>query len=179
MLLMGDEVGRSQGGNNNTWCQDNPLGWMDWNHKNWDHDLKEFVLKLISLRKHLPEFFSPDIICDYQKDNTKVKNSDYWVQWHGIKVNKPDWGDWSHTLGFSINKKNDGSAIWLGFNAYKESMLFDLPTPISPWKKYIDTSILKTKNVSKKPLANQSNVRIESNSLVLMVSSEYSKKIKL
>ena len=179
MLLMGDEVGRSQGGNNNTWCQDNPLGWMDWDHKNWDHDLKEFVLKLISLRKQLPEFFSPDSIYDCQKDNTKVKTSDFWIQWHGIKVNKPDWGDWSHTLGFSINKNNEGSAIWLGFNAYKESMLFELPTPISPWKKYIDTSILKNKNVSKKPLANQSNIRIESNSLVLMVANEYSKKIKL
>ncbi len=179
MLLMGDEVGRSQGGNNNTWCQDNPLGWMDWDPKNLDHDLKEFVLKLISLRKQLPEFFSPDSIYDCQKDHTKVKTSPFWIQWHGIKVNKPDWSDWSHTLGFSINKNNEGSAIWLGFNAYKESMLFDLPTPISPWKKYLDTSILKTKNVSKRPLSNQSNVRIESNSLVLMVASEYSKKINL
>ena len=179
MILMGDEVGRSQGGNNNTWCQDNQLGWMDWNHDNWDHELKEFVIKLISIRKQLPEFFSPDNIYECKKDNTKVKTSTFWIQWHGIKVNKPDWSDWSHTLGFSINKNNEGAAIWIGFNAYKESMLFDLPTPISPWKKYIDTSILKTKNVSKKPLANQSNVRIESNSLVLMVSSEYSKKIKL
>ena len=98
---------------------------------------------------------------------------------HGIKVNKPDWGDWSHTLGYSINVKDKGAAIWIGFNAYKESMLFDLPTPISPWKKYIDTSFLKNKNVSKKPLANQSNIRIESNSLVLMVANDYSKKIKL
>ena len=88
MLLMGDEVGRSQGGNNNTWCQDNQLGWMDWNQKNWDHDLKEFVLKLISLRKQLPEFFSPDSIYDCQKDNTKVNASHFWIQWHGIKVNK-------------------------------------------------------------------------------------------
>ncbi len=179
MLLMGDEVGRSQGGNNNTWCQDNPLGWMDWNHENLDNDLKEFVIKLISLRKQLPEFFSPDNIYDCKQDNTKSKKSDFWLQWHGIKVNKPDWGDWSHTLGFSINKNNEGSAIWLGLNAYKESMLFDLPTPISPWKKYIDTSCLKNKNVSKKPLTNQINIRIESNSLVLVVSSDYSKKIKL
>ena len=179
MLLMGDEVGRSQGGNNNTWCQDNSLGWMDWNQKNWDHDLNEFVLKLISLRKQLPEFFSPDIIFEDKKDITKAKTSHFWIQWHGIKVNKPDWSDWSHTLGLSINKNDEGSAIWIGLNAYKESMLFDLPTPISPWKKYIDTSILKIKSVSKKPLANQSNVLIESNSLVLMVASEYSKKIKL
>jgi len=179
MLLMGDEVGRSQGGNNNTWCQDNPLGWMTWNHKNCDQDLKEFVIKLILLRKQLPEFFSPDFVYDSFKENIKAKTSDFWIQWHGIKVNKPDWSDWSHTLGFSINKKDEGSAMWLGLNAYKETMLFELPTPISPWKKYIDTSLLKNKNVSRKPLANQSNVRIESNSLVLMVSSDYSRKIKL
>ncbi len=179
MLLMGDEIGRSQGGNNNTWCQDNTLGWMDWDHENWDHDLKEFVIKLIALRKQLPEFFSPDSIFDCERDNTNAKKSGFWIQWHGIKVNKPDWSDWSHTLGFSINKNNEGSAIWLGFNAYKDSMLFELPTPISPWKKYIDTSFLKNKNVSKKPLANQSNIRIESNSLVLMVANDYSKKIKL
>ena len=179
MLLMGDEVGRSQGGNNNTWCQDNPLGWMTWNHRNCDQDLKEFVTKLIFLRKQLPEFFSPDFVYDSFKENIKAKTSDFWIQWHGIKVNKPDWSDWSHTLGFSINKKDEGSAMWLGLNAYKETMLFELPTPISPWKKYIDTSLLKNKNVSGKPLANQSNVRIESNSLVLMVSSDYSRKIKL
>ncbi len=179
MLLMGDEVGRSQGGNNNTWCQDNPLGWMTWDHKNCDQDLKEFVVKLISIRKQLPEFFSPDFVYDSHTENPKNKASDFWIQWHGIKVNKPDWGDWSHTLGYSINKNNEGSAIWLGFNAYKETMLFELPKPISPWKKYIDTSFIKNKNISKKPLANQSNIRIESNSLVLLVANDYSKKIKL
>ncbi len=179
MLLMGDEVGRSQGGNNNTWCQDNSLGWMTWDHKNCDQDLKEFVRKLISLRKQLPEFFSPDCIYDTHKDSNKIKSSDFWIQWHGIKVNKPDWGDWSHTLGYSINKKDEGSAIWLGLNAYKETMLFELPKPISPWRKYIDTSFLKNKNVSKKTLANQSNIPVASNSLVLLVANNYSHKIKL
>ncbi len=179
MLLMGDEVGRSQGGNNNTWCQNNPLGWMTWNKKNCDQDLKEFVIKLISLRKQLPEFFSPDYIFDSHKGSSEVKTSGFWIQWHGIKVNKPDWSDWSHTLGYSINKKDEGSAIWLGFNAYKEAMLFELPKPISQWKKYIDTSFLKNNNISKKPLSNQANIRIERNSLVLLVANEYTKKIKL
>ena len=179
MLLMGDEVGRSQGGNNNTWCQDNPLGWMTWDEKNCDQDLKEFLLKLILLRKQLPEFFSPDFVYESYKDSSKVKTSDFWIQWHGIKVNKPDWGDWSHTLGYSINIKDEGSAIWLGFNAYKEAMIFELPKPTSPWKKYIDTSFIKNKNMPKKPIANQSNIRIESKSIVLMVANEYSKKIKL
>ena len=176
MLLMGDEVGRSQGGNNNTWCQNNELGWMIWDHKNCDQDLKEFVIKLISLRKKLPEFFSPECVFESDKNSSKYKTSDFWIQWHGIKVNKPDWGDWSHTLGYSINKKDEGAAIWVGFNAYKEAMVFELPKPISPWKKYIDSSCLKNKNISKKPLFNQSNIRVESNSIILMIANEYSKK---
>ncbi len=179
MLLMGDELGRSQGGNNNTWCQNNPLGWMTWNPTNWDQDLKEFVMKLISLRKQLPEFFSPDVVFDSFQDHTKVKSSKFWIQWHGVELNKPDWSEWSHTLGYSINKKDEGAAIWLGLNAYKEAMVFELPKPISPWKKCIDTSFLKNKNITKKPLANQTSIRIESYSLVLMVANEYSKKIKL
>ena len=179
MILMGDEVGRSQGGNNNTWCQNNKLGWMIWDDKNCDKELKEFVIKLIFLRKQLPEFFSPEYIFDSQKDSSKIKKSDFWIQWHGIKVNKPDWSDWSHTLGYSINKKDEGAVIWVGLNAYKEAMIFELPKPISPWKKYIDTSCLKNKNTSKKPLVNQSTLRIQSNSLVLIVANEYSKQIKI
>ncbi len=179
MLLMGDEIGRSQGGNNNTWCQDNSLGWMIWDPKNCDQDLKEFVKKLISLRKQLPEFFSPKCIYDSPKDNTEVKSTDFWIQWHGVKINKPDWGDWSHTLAYSINKKDEGSAMWIGFNAYKEAMLFELPCPISPWKKFIDTTLLTNKAISKRPLANQANIRIESRSLVLMIANSYSQKVNL
>ena len=179
MILMGDEVGRSQGGNNNAWCQNNPLGWMVWDQEICDEDLHIFVKKLIIIRKQLPEFFSPGFINKSYKENCKFTNSDFWLQWHGIEVNKPDWGDWSHTLGYSINKKNEGSAVWLGFNAYKEAMPFELPKPTSPWKKYIDTSSLKNKNISRKPIANQSNIHIESKSFVLMIANEYAKRIKL
>ena len=179
MILMGDEIGRSQGGNNNTWCQDNPLGWMSWDPINCDKELKEFVRKIIALRKQLPEFFSPNFIYNSYTENTKAKNCDLWIQWHGVEVNKPDWSDWSHTLGYSINKKDEGSAIWFGFNAYKESMVFELPSPVSPWKKCVDTALHKNKNISKKPLANQVNIVIESRSLVLLIASEYSNRVKL
>jgi glycogen operon protein len=46
MLLMGDEVGRSQGGNNNTWCQDSPLSWMIWGDDHCDHELQTYVQAL-------------------------------------------------------------------------------------------------------------------------------------
>ena len=60
MLLMGDEIGRSQGGNNNTWCQNTPLGWMIWKEDNCDNELRLFVKQLIKIRKNLLHIFSPE-----------------------------------------------------------------------------------------------------------------------
>ncbi len=179
MLLMGDEIGRSQGGNNNAWCQNNQIGWMNWCTDNCDQDLKEFIRKLINIRKQLPEFFSPKFIYDSSCSETKLQKNDFWIQWHGVKLNKPDWSSWSHTLGYSINKKDEGSAIWIGCNAYEESMTFELPSPTSSWKKFIDTSSIKTKRISTKTLPNQCTIQLESHSLVLLVANEYSKKVRL
>ncbi|MFZ9463473.1 MAG: glycogen debranching protein, partial [Vulcanococcus sp.] len=61
MLLMGDEVRRSQGGNNNAWCQDNPLGWMHWRPDGDDLALQQFVRRLIGLRHHLAGLLNPEI----------------------------------------------------------------------------------------------------------------------
>jgi hypothetical protein len=60
MLLMGDEVRRSQGGNNNTWCQNNPLGWMHWNPDADDRALMVFLKRLISLRQTLAPLLNPE-----------------------------------------------------------------------------------------------------------------------
>tara|TARA_Y100001968_G_scaffold139535_1_gene127681 strand:+ start:421 stop:2478 length:2058 start_codon:yes stop_codon:yes gene_type:complete len=179
MLLMGDEVGRSQGGNNNTWCQDSPLGWMIWDQNNCDIDLKIFVKKLINIRKSLPEFFSPKFFLDEDLKEIASNQENLWIQWHGIKLNKPDWGSWSHTISYSINKGEKGSALWIGLNAYSKSMMFELPKPISPWKKILNTSSLTNNKIPNKACSNQINVQIESRSLVIMLANEYSKKLNL
>ena len=59
MLLMGDEVGRSQGGNNNTWCQDSPLSWMIWGDDHCDHELQTYVSRLLVVRQQLAVLFNP------------------------------------------------------------------------------------------------------------------------
>ena len=53
MILMGDEIGRSQGGNNNSWCQNNLLGWMNWEHRQQDLELLEYFKYVIKIRKKL------------------------------------------------------------------------------------------------------------------------------
>tara|TARA_Y100001968_G_scaffold267191_1_gene257036 strand:+ start:3184 stop:5259 length:2076 start_codon:yes stop_codon:yes gene_type:complete len=179
MILMGDEVGRSQGGNNNTWCQNNALGWMIWESEKCDLDLKKFLQRLIIIRKTFPEFFSPSIPFDnkYSSNENNLTNK-LWLEWHGIHLGKPDWGSWSHTIAYSINSGNQGSALWLGLNAYNQEMYFELPSPISPWRKILDTKLTSSNQLGSKAIENPKEVLIESRSLVLMIADEFAKKIK-
>ncbi|WP_269623340.1 glycogen debranching protein [Prochlorococcus marinus] len=173
MILMGDEVGRSQGGNNNAWCQDTPLGWMIWHPDDCDFDLKFFVNRLIYIRKNLLQFFSPE----YTPITKKPEDPNgFWVQWHGVKTNSPDWSSWSHTISYSINKGNIGPVLWLGLNAYDQAMNFELPTPSSPWIKLIDTAFTHD-DMQPKQIQNQKGIKIESRSLVLIAASEHCKQV--
>ncbi len=179
MILMGDEVGRSQGGNNNAWCQDSPLGWMIWHPENCDEHLQTFVKKLLMVREKLPEFFSAERLIKEKPSHNATVQEGLWIQWNGIKLNKPDWSSWSHTISYSIHDGAQGAVLWLGLNAYSESMSFELPKPISPWKQIINTSCIDTK---KSPIAlalpNQESIEMQSRSLVLLLASKYANKIK-
>ena len=160
MILMGDEVGRSQGGNNNTWCQNNLLGWMSWDEDNQDQELREYVKSLITLRKSFSKFLNPNSNedCSYTKYN-----------WHGTDLNKPDWGSWSHTLAFSINSINNHPLIWVGLNAYSKNIKFSIPKSRSKWKKIIDTS---EDNSFNNKLIKNKFIEITNRSSVLIVANE-------
>ncbi len=176
MILMGDEVSRSQGGNNNSWCQNNPLGWMVWEDNDIDKDLKEFVKKLIRIRTQLSDFFSPKANHQPQKRSVISKNN-IWIQWHGVKVNTPDWGSWSHTISYSIHNSKEGAVIWIGMNAYNQTMLFELPESHSPWLKVLDTTFMNANELKTRQLKNQSEIEVESQSLVLLTTKHYANKI--
>ena len=66
MLLMGDEIGRSQGGSNNSWCQNNILGWMNWDHSQQDLELLKFFKYVIDIRKKLIKIFNPSFLPNNQ-----------------------------------------------------------------------------------------------------------------
>ncbi len=172
MLLMGDEVGRSQGGNNNSWCQDTSLGWMIWDINNCDNELRSFLKKIIQIRKDLSDLFSPETT-RFNESSLPYTSQELWIQWHGIKVNSPDWSSWSHTISYSINQGKKGSVIWLGLNGYNQSMEFELPKSTSSWMKIIDTSLIKEKEISPTQISNQDEIKIESRSLVLIVSKDF------
>ena len=78
-----------------------------------------------------------------------------WIQWHGVQNNSPDWSSWSHTISYSINEGNKGAAIWLGLNAYDQSMKFQLPQSTSTWMKVIDTTRISPKDLEPKQMTEQ------------------------
>ena len=173
MLLMGDEVGRSQGGNNNTWCQDTPLSWMIWSDESCDTDLLTYVKRLLAVRRQLGDLFNPEIAHSEKSKRLSRNPEGLWRQWHGVELGKPDWASWSHCLALSVHKGNDGAVLWAGFNAYFKAMHFDLPDAASPWHRLIDTALPPGQDLPEHPDHwTPTGVPLEARSLVVMVAEE-------
>ncbi len=164
MILMGDEIGRSQGGNNNSWCQNNLLGWMNWEHGQQDLELLEYFKYVIKIRKKLINIFNPSF-----SPNNQTNENIPTYHWHGTKLDSPDWSSWSHTVAFSINKGNNNPLIWVGLNAYSKSIDFPLPKCKYNWLKVIDTSISE---IFEPLTTNEKSVSIKSRSSLLIISEE-------
>ncbi len=134
MLLMGDEVRRSQGGNNNAYCQDNETSWLDWTLLEQHAEVHRFVTRLIDYRRRLPDRTDPQLSLTEVIMRSRVR-------WHGVKVDRPDWGHESRTVAFTI----ETTRRWhhLIFNAYWKPIDFELPhvpPNFETWKRIIDTA---------------------------------------
>ena len=172
MLLMGDEVRRSQGGNNNAWCQDNPLGWMHWQPDPGDQELRLFVRRLIHLRHHLADLLNPDIPHAEAGKALRFDQPGHLVrQWDGVKLGQPDWANWSHTLAWSLNDRERGPLIWCGMNAYYQDLSFEIPTCESGWNRVIDTHQAPGDDCPEQPqVVGGDTIPMGSRSLVLLVA---------
>jgi isoamylase len=143
MLQMGDEIRRTQGGNNNAYCQDNEESWLDWSLLDKHHDLHQFVRKLIAQRLRLlsagdKESFGLSL-------NELLRRAE--IDWHGVRLGKPDWSDSSHSIALTVRPRQRQIPLWLHvmFNAYWGALDFELPlAPASAsagWQRWIDTSL--------------------------------------
>ena len=136
MLLMGDEVRRSQAGNNNAYCLDDETVWFDWSAVARHAEIHRFVRQLIAFRKArmLPlerfEMTLNELIAQHR------------IEWHGVALGEPDWSDASHSLAATFHFDADRVALHLMINAYWEPLTFAIP-PVdekhSPWRRCVDT----------------------------------------
>jgi isoamylase len=134
MLLMGDEVRRTQGGNNNAYCHDDESVWFDWNLLETHADVHRFVKALIALRVN--RALSSERFGMTLTDLLRQPH-----EWHGVRLNEPDWGHDSHSLALTVHMPN-GVLLHLVANAYWGPLAFELPPPGdgSSWHRIIDTS---------------------------------------
>jgi len=180
MLLMGDEVRRSQGGNNNTWCQNNPLGWMHWRHDEADRALRLFVRRLISLRQQLAGLLNPEVPLAEAPSRRSGEVSPLWREWHGVELQKPDWAAWSHSLAWSLHDGPHGPLLWCGMNAFFKAMHFELPPTPGGWRRLIDTALPPGQDFPAEPETwSPPGVPLESRSLILMVSAPLAQTLTL
>jgi glycogen operon protein len=100
MLLGGDELGRSQGGNNNAFCQDNELSWYDWDAQ--DDELREFARRLIQLRREHPVFRRVRFLKGVQVMGSGAPDV-WWFRADGRKMTRRDWQDGDPLLGMFLN----------------------------------------------------------------------------
>ena len=101
MLLGGDEFGRTQGGSNNAWCQDNEISWFDW--ESADTELIEFVKRLIRLRQEHPVFRREAFLTGREVRGSGLPDV-WWFRPDGRRMTQKDWQrEDAHTLGVFLN----------------------------------------------------------------------------
>jgi len=136
MIGMGDEVRRTQQGNNNAYCQDDETSWFDWTLVSKHADVLRFATMLIAQR------LLRDVQAEYQHESLNQLLRESKRAWHGTKLYQPDWNNWSHSLALSAELKKEKEIFYLILNAYWEPLEFELP-PLEGgvWRRWIDTAL--------------------------------------
>jgi glycogen operon protein len=137
MLLMGDEVRRTQGGNNNAYCHDDESTWFDWSLLDRHADLHRFV-RLLLARRTLRDVTHEERRLSLSELLAAAKKA-----WHGVRAYQPDWGPDSRSIAFGAELREENHSIHIILNAYHEPLLFELPPAPSggPWLRWIDTAL--------------------------------------
>lgn len=144
MILAGDEMGRTQQGNNNTYCQDNELNWLQWNLDETQRELLEFVRFLLDFRRRHPVFRRTRFFSD--DDPQRVE----WFDPSGRELTPEDWQEASrHSLALIVSTEENlasesesANAFMLILNAGEDSLEYQLPEhrQHEPWRCLLDTT---------------------------------------
>jgi isoamylase len=168
LLMMGDEVRRTQLGNNNAYCQNNGVSWFDWSLGQRHANLHRFVQFLIQLRLR----FAANPRGNFLSLAEFIERAK--IQWHGVHLWAPDLSVDSHSLAATAYLENEGG-FHLMVNAYWESLCFSLPAVpdgCGPWRRLIDTfqdapsDFLKQEGETQHP----TTYTVQSRSILLMTT---------
>jgi len=170
MLLAGDEIRRSQQGNNNAYCQDNEISWLDWNLLKQHQQIFRFFKHMIAFRKNHPNlhrgrFFTGNPDEQGHKD----------IDWHGCKLYSPGWNDpGSRVLAFTIWGLAQDADIHVMLNMEWTDLDFEIP-PLTgkQWFKTIDTNLPSPMDIvepGQESAVPGNTCRVAKHSVVVLVS---------
>jgi isoamylase len=182
MLLGGDEIGRTQRGNNNAYCQDNEISWYDWEHA--DHDLLQFTHRLISFRHRHPVFCRRRWFQGRRIHGTEVGDIG-WFTTAGVEMSDDDWrAGFAKSLGVflngraipTLNERGEpvtDDSFYVMFNAHHEPLEFTMPEAKwgEEWTVILDTAEetdLLSEHQNGPIIASRSQVQVQPWSLVLL-----------
>jgi isoamylase len=180
MLVAGDELGRTQGGNNNAYCQDNEISWIDWEHA--DQELLAFSRKLIEIKKSHPSFCRRRWFQGQAIKGTGVHDI-AWFLPEGGQMEEHNWTeDFAKSLGIFLNgqglhsvgmkgEKIIDNSFYIIFNAYHDHLEYVLPSTdyALEWVKILDTANAEESSVL---YPASSTIDVAGRSVVLLKSTE-------
>ena len=165
MVLMGDEVRRTQLGNNNAYCQDNGTSWFDWSLVAKHSDVHRFLTLLNNYR----------VSRQVERESLSELIRQRQITWHGVRLYDPDWSDSSHSLAFTSRFVHTRMVFHAMFNAYWEALDFELPPVVDSardrWRRWVDTFLESPHDLvdwNDAPIVAGSTYRVEPRSVVLL-----------
>lgn len=170
MILAGDEIARTQQGNNNAYCQDNEVSWLDWRMTESHAGLLRFFQQMIAFRRR----------CALLRRDSFALHGEggFHITWHGVKRAQPDWGQASRAVAMQLTQlHNDGSRDDLHFiaNAYSGGLEFELPAiGEREWFRFADTALTSPLDIAEEglefPLLSQESYLVHARSVAIFIA---------
>ncbi|MBK9387481.1 MAG: glycogen debranching protein GlgX [Planctomycetes bacterium] len=174
MLLMGDEMRRTQRGNNNAFGRDDETSWLDWSLLERHADLHRFVRLLLERRTRRSDALERE----RASLNHLIRNAEH--RWHGVELEEPDWSESSHSFAFGAKLRGEKLRLHFCFNAWRETLDFALPAPHrgpGGWRRWIDTARPSPADIvpwQEAPSFEGARYRVEPHSFVALYAREES-----
>jgi isoamylase len=178
MLLGGDEFLRTQRGNNNAWCQDNDISWVDWSRADSQAGFLRFARLLIALRLRHPALRRRAFL----RGSGPRQNLRPDIIWHGVEPFKPDFTRDSRTLAFALDgtqtQRESDRDFYVACNAWQEPLSFRIPRAPSgkAWRRAIDTALPSPEDIVELDqgvvVASEVGYKLESHSMLVLISEE-------
>jgi glycogen operon protein len=164
---MGDEVRRTQRGNNNAYCHDDATSWFDWEDVERHAGLLRFVRELV----------------DFCRGVRMLEEDRFWtvtepgqpgiLGWHGVEPDLPDWTPRSHALAYTLDDPASGQRTYVALNAFWRPLTFTPPAPPAGrcWRRIVDTSRPSPRDVlryAEAPRVARSTYRIAAHTVVVL-----------